>query len=335
MNRDRHTRRNSVFRKLKKDHKSKIQTSDYIKNYTYDGLDTDNITEIECEKCSSIFSSINYKRCPYCDELDNYLTEDPSDFMSYIDKDGYSNWMTSYHRLTLSNVIDNSWWSPNKLEIKEEDYYLEENSEIMKEYRDSRIYLGGQMVYYGEPFKWFNEQVVYYDEPFEELANDDLIIELAKKYHEKMKDNDNYHCLTDTSYITNYLFRHHNSQFMIKERIPFRKVFGINYSCDICQTQSSYQKDDIKHFNIFLTSRNPESILECQDYCDCSATRVRNYDYCQQCFFNLPLQKAQQYLLLTRIFYKYDVGIDDIINHSSNFLSPQREADNIALVHRK
>jgi hypothetical protein len=321
MSKDKHTKQNTLFRQPRKSGNTKIQTSKYVKDYDYYPLDIDNITDVECNKCSSIFSGIKNKRCPYCDELDNYLTEDPCDFMSYIDKDSYGEWMTSYNILTLSNVVDTCWWSPNKLEIKREDYYLEENKEIIKKYQDSRIYLSGQMVYYGKPFKWFNEQLIYYDDPFEELTNNSLIIEEAKKYHEKMKDDHNYYCLTDTSYITNYLFKYHKSQFMIKERIPFRKVFGINYSCDICQIQSWYRKDDIRHFNIFLTSRNADSILECQDYCDCSATRVRNYDYCQQCFFNLPLQKARQYLLLTRIFYKYDTCIDDILYHCSNFVS--------------
>ena len=322
MSKDRHTKQNTLFRQPRKSGNLKIRTSQYITDYDYQPLDLDDITNIKCTECSSIFSKIKYSRCPICHDLDNYLSEyqcdlskDPFDYMSY------GEWMTSYNILTLTNVVNGIWWTPTKLEVKPQDYYLKENKAIMTEHNNSRIFISGKMVYYGELFNWYNEQLIYHDDVFEELADNPLIIKKAAEYREKMKDDEYYHCLTDTSYITNYLFKHHKSQFMVKENIPFRKVFCVNYNCDICQTESTCQKDDIMYFRCFLTSRNPESILECQDYCDCSATRVRNYDYCQECFFNLPLQKAEQYLLLTRLFYRYDACIDDILYHCSNIVS--------------
>ena len=329
MNLDRHTRRNTLFRTKRKSNRI-IKTNNYIEEYINDvPLDIDNIKEIECPKCSTIYNTDNDKKCPYCQELDKYYSTDPNDFMSYVEKNKRSGslWKTAYEKPTLKYLIGECWYSPFKLNLKDKQHSYHLDKLSREKYESSRVYLNSEMINYGDFYEWFKEEVIYDDEEYEKLENNKKIIsefqESRMNLHQNGSAEEND---SDEEYYSNeenlsqYLYKHYKDKFYHKKIIPFRKVLCIGYNCDICYDKSTYNINDTTHFNVFLTSRNENSILECYDYCYCAGTRVKNYDYCQKCFFSLPLQKSLRNLLLVKLFYKHQIYEDGFIFYCSNLI---------------
>lgn len=324
MSLDRHTRRISVFRKQIKCNK-KTGTNEYIKEYINDEpLDIDNMKEIECYKCLTVYNIDDNKICPYCEELEKYYSQESNDFMSYIEKKHRKNslWQTAYEKPTLKYLIDNCWYCPFQINLKEGLSIYDLDSLTKKKFESSRVYLNSEIIYYGYYYQWFREEIFYDNEKYEELENNKTIIsEFKENLDNSSLINENES--DDSTYEENfsdYLYIHHKDKYYYKKYLPFRKVLCVGYNCDMCQEKSTYTVNNITYFNVFLTSRNENSILECYDYCSCIGTRIKNYDYCQKCFFEFPLQKAKRKLLLVKIFKQYLVYDNDFLSYLSNMI---------------
>lgn len=309
MKKQKHFERKFSFRK----HKKKI----YLEYLNIEALDLDNINEKECGYCLYIYSIKKYKKCPLCNPIKKI---DLFDFSSYINTKHHSDkkWKTTYHRLTMKNLFDNYLWYPNHLDAKNLNY-------------EKMIYVLGRIVYFGEKYEWINQQLFYHENIFEELSKNPIVKEKAlewNKYFPINIDNDSdSESNSESDYdieldiIEKYIVTFYKKDYLFNKYLPFRKVLGINFCCDICYKNSSYLKNGLTHFNIFFTSRNCKSQIECLDNCDCPNTRITNYDYCQKCFFNIALQKSLRNLLFCKVFTKYKICDTNLLYYYSNTLT--------------
>ena len=269
--------------------------------------DAGSVMEVKCDECTLFFDK-SFKQCPYCDEYVEYMSFDKSDFALS------TNHAVVYQKMKM----------------------------VSKCYND--IAKHGHIVYVGKRGetlqRYYNEQVIHYEEKFEKLINDEKILEKVTEYTKQMKlaskqdmddDDDESDDESDDEYDDEYDYKcqylsaYHLADYWISETVVFKEVNCYGFSCDVCETSSTYETSNISHFKSFMSSRTPDSLLECRDPgCNCEASRERNYDYCKRCFFDLPRPKAERALVLARALTQFNV-IDDIMHTCVDLLNSCQE----------
>ena len=94
----------------------------------------------------------------------------------------------------------------------------------------------------------------------------------------------------------------------IKKYVPFQAVLCLKFHCDRCRKQSVTHNIESGTITLekFYTSRSKNAYYECQEMfdCGCKDSRVIYYDFCEECFWEHPILKAERNLLVARLLQK-------------------------------
>ena len=168
-----------------------------------------------------------------------------------------------------------------------------------------------------------NKHFTIYDKEYVKEYDDNQVINMLKwevnseESESDDEENDSKHWIQYYYYTFN-MANYYRDTFTKRELVPFRKIYSTNLNCDNCQKESFYhcKKNKKIKFNVFLTSRTTDISFNCDiPGCACELNRFILYDYCEECFFNLPwyIPIAYKKLTLVKVLNKYNIITDLII----------------------